>query len=352
MQTILNAVTLKTPSNNSDSLKRSSVDTGIYVGSGKNKNALIKAEVKNSSDSSFEKDSLATIPMAEKTLFVVPYRCVLNRDSLKAEARKILFEIDTLPVGLKLIYNSTTEDTLVKPQGYSKSLFGSHLLSPQKMEPQPIHAKNQNWMTLIVLLLLLLIGILRVFYQKKFNLFINAFISRRFSNQIIREENALTQSTSVLLTSIFFISLSLFFYLCGRYFHYSFIGNTDLSQYLFILTGCIGFYILKLVANKFGGYIFKVIKETDEYIFNQFLVIQILGLLLTIWCILLNYSTNIKKEYLIYLGIATLFIGFFVRMIKSFGISNISSYSPVYIFLYLCSLEILPLIIIVKLIIR
>ncbi|MFN5712766.1 MAG: DUF4271 domain-containing protein [Bacteroidota bacterium] len=43
-------------------------------------------------------------------------------------------------------------------------------------------------------------------------------------------------------------------------------------------------------------------------------------------------------------------LSFIVRMIKSLGISNMGSYSPVYIFLYLCSLEILPLIIIIKLV--
>jgi hypothetical protein len=119
-----------------------------------------------------------------------------------------------------------------------------------------------------------------------------------------------------------------------------------------ILLSCICFYFLKLLTNKASGYIFKVNKETDEYIFNQFIVLQILGLLLIICCIILRYSVDINKEFVIYFGFGTLMIGFIIRMIKSFGIANMNSYSPVYIFLYLCTLEILPLIIIVKLIMR
>ena len=298
-------------------------------------------------------DSIPNINTVKNTLFTVPYRCLLNRDSLKAEARKAILEIDTIPKGLQLIYTKPMSDSIkVQQLNFSKSIFSSHLLIAKKIQPLPVVANHQNWMVPIIMLLLLLIGILRVFYQKKFTLFINAFVSRRFSNQIIREENAITQSTSLILTSVFFFSMALFLFLTGKYFNQNLIGRNDFQQFLFILLICVGFYFVKMLANKIGGYIFKVYKETDEYIFNQFLVLQIMGLLLTIWCILLNYSTIINKGYIIYLGFGTLIIGFFVRMIKSFGIANISSYSPIYIFLYLCTLEILPLLIIIKLMIR
>jgi len=299
-------------------------------------------------------DTLAKSNSIEHRLFKVPYRCTLNRDSLRAESRKVILEFDTIPKGLHLIYNNNTTDSTInsKISNFSKSIFSSHLLSTKKISPKPIIYENNNWMTIILILILFLIGVLRVFYQKKFNLFVNAFISKRFSNQISREENGLTQSTSVLLTIIFFLSISFFLYLSGRYYHQFQNGKNEFEQFLMILIGCLGFYFFKLIANKLTGYIFKIYRETDEYIFNHFLVLQIIGILLTAWCILLNYSTFVNKEFIIYVGFGTLFISFCVRMVKSLGIANMSSYSPIYIFLYLCSLEILPLIIIVKLIIR
>lgn len=298
-------------------------------------------------------DTVATTKIIENSYFTVPYRCVLNRDSLKAEMRKVVLEIDTIPKGLDLIVSQSLKDsTQLKPTQFSESIFSRHLLITKKIEPKPKPYESQNWLVLIFVLVLFLIGILRVFYQKKFMLFINAFVSKRFSNQIIREENAISQSTSVVLSIVFFISISVFFYSASRYFHLNYSEYSDIQYFFVILLACIAFYFLKFLLNKLGGFIFKAYKETDEYIFNQFLVIQILGLLLTIWCILLNYSPKISKEVIIYIGFGTLTIGFLVRMIKGFGIANMNSYSPVYIFLYLCTLEILPLIIIVKLIIR
>lgn len=300
------------------------------------------------------KDTLIINSITEKKLFKVPYRCTLNRDSLRAETRKIVFELDTIPKGLQLIYTTNKIDSASNTNiaNYTKSIFSSHLLSTKKLEPKPILSANHNWMTLLLVGVLFLVGVLRVFYQKKFNLFINSFISKRFSNQIIREENGLTQSTSIILTIIFFLSVSFFFYLSGQYYHQFPYKTNEFEQFLMILIGCLGFYFFKLIANKIIGYIFKIYRETDEYIFNQFIVLQIIGLLLCTWCILLNYSTIISKEYIIFIGFGTLVLGFFVRMVKSFGIANMSSYSPIYIFLYLCSLEILPLIIIIKLVIR
>jgi hypothetical protein len=289
---------------------------------------------------------------SQNILFKVPYRCMLNRDSLKIEMRKVVLEIDTMPKGLVLVANKSLKDTTqLSSIKYSKSLFANHLLVPKNLDLKPKVVEQHHWIAFTIVFVLLLIAILRVFHQKKFSLFINAFISKRFSNQIVREENALTQTTSVLLSIVFLISISLFFYLVSQHYHYSFMDNGGWQNFGFIFLACLIFYFLKFIANKFGGYLFKVNKETDEYIVNQFLVLQIMGLVLTVLCILLSYGTNINQEYVIYVGISVLAIGFIVRTIKSLGIVNMNSYSPVYIFLYLCTLEILPLIVIFKLIV-
>lgn len=343
--------------NNTDTANPESIITDTDVGAKviSNPNNRV-APIKNKPAETIkvaEKDSSsAGRSSSEKILFTVPYRCHLNRDSLKAEMRNVVLEIDTIPKGLQLLYSASEPDSLLNsPPVFTKSLFSHHLLQTSRFEPKEKVVQQQNWMVVVFLLILFLIGILRVFYQRKLTLFLNAFFSKRFSNQILREENALTQSTSVVLSAVFFISISMFLFLVSQHYNFDLFGQTGWQKFLFIVIACIVFYLLKLLSNKLGGYLFKAYKETDEYIFNQFLVIQILGLLLSICCILLSYSDNLNKEWIIYVGFATLLIGFFVRMIKSFGIVNMNTYSPVYIFLYLCTLEILPLIIIVKLII-
>ena len=344
-------------SNNSDSYnQRSSITEAETIRpsvSSQNSANKLKPLKETISDKKEANDSKVILGSTSKQLFTVPYRCTLNRDSLRAEMRKVVLEIDTIPKGLNIIVAENLKDTtLLKTTPFSKSIFTHHLLQPKNFELKPKVGEQQNWVFVTILTSLFLVGILRVFYQKKFSLFVNAIISKRFSNQIIREENALTQSTSVVLTAVFFISITMFFYLVTQHFHQSFFGYVGFQKFSMILLSCICFYFLKLLTNKASGYIFKVNKETDEYIFNQFIVLQILGLLLIICCIILRYSVDINKEFVIYFGFGTLMIGFIIRMIKSFGIANMNSYSPVYIFLYLCTLEILPLIIIVKLIMR
>ena len=350
--TIFFKVFPKTRQNNSDAALTISnnnvtavVPTTVAIrNTNANNNLQATGVVENAKDTS--------LAISENVLFKVPYRCTLNRDSLKAVSRKVVLEIDTLPKGLNLIVSKEFKDTAqLKPIMFSESMFAQHLLSTHRFELKPKISYHQNWLAFTFLGLLFTIAILRVFYQKKFSLFLNAFLSKRFSNQITREENALTQSTSVALSAVFLVSISLFFYLVNQHFHLNLMGEIGWQKFLSILLACVVFYLLKFLANKLGGYLFKAYKETDEYIFNQFLVLQILGIVLLALCILLCYSLRINKDLIIYFGFASLGIGFIIRMIKSLGIPNMNTYSTVYIFLYLCTLEILPLIIVVKLII-
>jgi hypothetical protein len=342
--------------NNSDSTSNVSgfKDPDIQIRNATNNNTNVESKP-NSNTSEVQisvNDSISTTKTLEN-LFTVPYRCTLNTDSLKIEMRKVVLEIDTIPKGLSLIApQNAVDSTTGIPFSYSKSIFTNHLLKPLNDKALVRVEGQNNWIFFTFLLSLFLIAILRVFYQKKFTLFINAFVSKRFSNQIIREENALTQSTSVILSVVFFLSISLFFYLVSEHFQQSVMGLIGFQKFSVIFIMCISFYLIKLFVNKFWGYIFKVYKEIDEYIINQFLVLQILGILLTICCILIAYNFSFDQLYAIYFGFGIMILGFIVRMIKSIGIANMNTYSPIYIFLYLCTLEILPLIIIVKLIIR
>lgn len=337
----------------SDSLGNNNVDSGEASRAPQPKQNIVSAAQENANKKLVETlvDAGNSKELQATPIIVVPYQSKINQDSLRAELRKVVLEIDTLPKGLNLIYRPSKSDSLmIKPASYSKSLFTSHLLLPKELQPHTIEKHHHNWISLLLLAMLLMLGILRVFYQKKLNLFLSSAISKRFSNQVFREENALTQGTSVVLTFIFFTAISLFFYLSSDFLPMNFGDMPEFQKYLLILASCLGFYFLKLLLHKVCGLIFKAYKETDEYIFNQFIVIQVSGLLLVIWCILMSYCKDIDRQYLVFAGFSTLLLGYFVRMIKSLGISNIGSYSAIYIFLYLCSLEILPLIIIIKLI--
>lgn len=92
-------------------------------------------------------------------------------------------------------------------------------------------------MALILVFLLLLIGILRVFYQKKFlTCLLMHLLAEDLAIKLLEKKMHLLIGTSVVLTCIFFLSVALFFYLTGSNINYhNLIGNSDFQQFLIIL---------------------------------------------------------------------------------------------------------------------
>lgn len=233
-----------------------------------------------------------------------------------------------------------------------KSIFSNHLLQTKSIKPQAINPNTQNWIAPLLLLLVLMVAILRVFYQKKFTLFFQAAFSKRYSNQLTREENVLTQGVSVILLMVYLFSFSLFLYFVLNYYHITFYSEDSFINYLAIVLFSVLFYSIKVILIKISGFIFNTLKDTSEYIFYQFLMFQFWGLLLSIICIVYLYgSYEINKTYLLYTGFAILIFSFILRIIKSKEIASVKVYSPFYIFLYLCTLEILPVLILIKLLV-
>ena len=297
--------------------------------------------------SALSKDSVLVVKKVE--LIKVPLAPNFNVDSFITAQNKVVLEWDTMHMGLKYALTKTSHDSVAAKIPFSTtSMFKNHLLKPTHNEPLIREAQTQNWVTLVLFSVFLLIALLRTYYQKRFTLVINSFFNNRFSNQIIRDENALTQRTSVILSVVFFLSMGLFFYQASSYFRLS-LGNFNSFQtYLLIILICVLFYAFKIVSNKVGGYLFKVSKETDQFILNQFIGWQVLGLIMAILALLISYTSIINREYLIYSGIIILLGGFLVRLVRSFGIAKANVLSPIYIFLYLCTLEIIPVLIIAK----
>jgi hypothetical protein len=89
----------------------------------------------------------------------------------------------------------------------------------------------------------------------------------------------------------------------------------------------------------------------DEYIFNIFLSANAIGLFLFPVIICLEYA-NISARYLMNIGLFMLLLFYTIRVLKGIAIAYVSGrFSVFHLFLYLCALEILPLIVLIKLLV-
>jgi hypothetical protein len=274
--------------------------------------------------------------------------------SNKNENSVIQFQkADTFPLfGEFIIKNKEIifKEKLIKQNNkivYTNSIFYPHVLKTKHPHPIYIHRKENGVGFMVLFLALLLFAVVQVLYHKRFQMFKNAFFNNRYAAQIMREENVLNYRISLLLTGVFLLTGSLFIFQINKFYNSMFNGLEDWKQFGIILFSFSSYFAAKYIINKILGYIFMVEKEIKEYLFNYFLFNQFWGLSSIIILAFMEYGRDFPVSQIMAIGLISYALVFVYQIIRSYSLAMPNKrISNLYLFLYFCTLEILPLVII------
>ena len=182
----------------------------------------------------------------------------------------------------------------------------------------------------------------RYYYEKRLKLLGSSIFKRSAAIQLIRESPVYSHRSFIPLLSIYIISVTLLINQAVEIFSP---GSTEGIKTLLVFAQFLGIYIafsiLKIIVIWLISVTFKNIETAKEYIQNILIYNLALGILLLPLILLMIYTYH---EIFLYIsgGLAILIMGLrFIRGI-SIGLSD-SKFSLFHLFLYLCTLEILPL---------
>ena len=204
------------------------------------------------------------------------------------------------------------------------------------------HATLHNeWVFISCVLLLAAIAFLRVHFGRGFWLISQAAFTQRHANQFLRETNNL--NVSPYLLPIFVVVLT--FFVAHPSWNQTNWSISVILKYAFWISLFLG---VKYLLIRWIGHLFQQLYLFEEVIFLSFLFEKVVGLLLFPFLILSFYSPidpitclqlggSLLFFFLLLKWIRMLYLGFFKR-----------SFSKTYLFIYLCTLEILPLVVIIK----
>ena len=239
---------------------------------------------------------------------------------------------------------------LAKDSSFAPSLFKDHLLTVKNYRSE-IHFTNYDFLISGVLLFLYLLFVwIYVSNYKKLSQIIKGLYFNRNYNQLSRDELSIGNRVSFFLSIFFIVTLTLF--ISRVMAHYGLrLYSTDVP-FLDVVTALalIAAYSVKFATIKLLGYVCKLKKEANDYMGTVFLFCNALGLLMLPVVICLTFVKQVPPVFFIYAGMGIIAIFFSVRIIRGFILGfNSSEISKIYLFMYLCSLEILPIVILVKL---
>lgn len=234
----------------------------------------------------------------------------------------------------------------------SSLLFKNHLLQPQEIIPASFQKPNPDWFIVIVLILLAAFAVLKIFYSKIFRQLLAAFFNNSVTNQVVRDENILVQRASILLSVIFYFTASLFLFQVSEFFQWDNpLMAEGFSRYIIFALFLAMAYSVKMIFLKIFGGIFNADRQVAAYIFNIFLINNILGMFLLPVIIILAFVDFYAIQYVMYAALAAAAGCYAYRLARGVSIGlSIPGFSLFYLILYLCAFEFAPLGILYKLV--
>lgn len=215
------------------------------------------------------------------------------------------------------------------------------------------YSYQSTWTLVFIVFGIMLTGyVYAVFYNELKNLF-KAFIDVRTAAHLPLKEHFVSRPISVLLSANFILMISLFILqsVSSRLLPIISMEFSPIS-FILIIPGVFLIYFTKILLVKILGFVFYKKEIADSYYFIILLTNQMLGILLIPIVIFIAYGNLLSASVLIYSGILILLLGFFIRAGKGIVLAIHGKENWFYIFLYFCTLEILPLLIGIKLLVE
>lgn len=231
----------------------------------------------------------------------------------------------------------------------TESLFQHNLLQVRGDTPQ-LHITQYDYGVASILFFAYLLFIwLYTINRKRLNQVIKAFYVNRYANQLAREEVSIGNRVTIFLSTLFVLTFALFVSQVANYYGF-FIRDNQFLFFIKVALIIIGAYGLKMLSVRIFGFILQKQKEANDYAMTVFLFCNTLGLFMLPIVVCLAFVRQVPSEFFIYCGFIIFGSFLCIRLLRGIIIGlNSLRISKFYLFLYLCTLEILPFVIMVKL---
>lgn len=295
--------------------------------------------------SSFKKHSQLTtagpsIPIVEDTI------SVCSRNSI---ADVTFYDstnfISTINPGIanRFLFDIAEKTQIKKDE--ARATLVKQLRPGEKIPVQPLH---YDWIILIIVLTAFLYSLIRSTSKRIIPGIFRFFLFRGINDPASRDTGGLFHWQSTMLNLISFLMISLFCYFIAAFYDFIPTGISGITFWLISLGIIITAVTLRHIVCVITGSLSGQRDVFREYLVGIYQSYRLSAIVLFIIIILLSYTVLIPVKVYFVSGITTLGLMYLIRVIRLLKIFINRNISIFYLILYLCALEILPVLIIVK----
>lgn len=219
----------------------------------------------------------------------------------------------------------------------------------KKRESQP---EMSNWRTLLVTTIgsMLVFTILLTLFRPQFARAYRAFQNDNMLSQLQREREGGGGLPYYLFYALFMVNAGLFLYLISRYFGFPVHPNSWVALG-YCAAAVVALFLGKHLLLGILSYIFPIDKEVRLYNFTIIIFSIMLGVFFMAANMLIAYSPEHFTKYIIYVSFAFIAALYLFRALRGLFIGNrFLAFNKFHFLLYICTVEIAPVLVLARLI--
>jgi hypothetical protein len=227
-------------------------------------------------------------------------------------------------------------ETLINPLAFPEKPPG------YRYEAKPKNQFVQNWSIILLVLLFIILASIRTSSEKYLVQLFQSLFNRTTATRLFREKISNLLHVSFRLDIFFIMVVGLLIFQTVEYILKP-EPETSLIIFGISVAAFLIYVVLKFTLYRISGFIFNVNSETQEYIFYAKSGNRILGLILFPIAVSLYFIKGVYAEYVMISGGLIFVIVNIINTLRCMKVIAQKVFSIYYMILYLCTLEILPL---------
>jgi hypothetical protein len=201
-----------------------------------------------------------------------------------------------------------------------------------------------NWALFVGLIAITLLIILKVYYLKFINQVFTTLFNFQLVEKMLREKNVLARRAFLIMNINYLLMFGLFLLLLAISFDITLTKNYFIDYLIYILI-ILSIQLIRFLLLYAAGLLFNSMQTVVEHLHISYLINKNLGFFFLPVVFSAIYIADIYAEILLFIGGTTFLLAIIYKLIRSFQIFIRNGVLLYYAILYLCTLELLPLVI-------
>ena len=212
------------------------------------------------------------------------------------------------------------------------------IFKPIKPSPYPA-----DFFLGVIFFVFLIILFVKTLFNRYYTGYFQTAFNYQLSFKLLRDKNVFQSRFNLILNLIYLVVISIFIYQILFYFNK--MDIPDKRLFFYIITVFLTITVSRYIVLTLVGEIFNAQKLYKEYIFHLFMYNKILGLVLTPIVFIIQYIPDNFRTFFVAVGLLLITVSVFIKLFRGFTIIVKKDVLLFYVILYLCTLEILPILI-------